>query len=256
MDLERKKSNEFSLTLARGIRVLEIFSPDRKFVTTSEVAEIIGISRAASRRLLLTLTSLGYLEQTKSDFGLTGKISSIGQGLLARQDQWLQATSMVLELSSKMNESFAISVLEGNRAKYVARDQKKRISSMPLRVGDSLPSHCSAAGKVLLSGLSSGELDSLLEGQSLEKCTEYSIIDIVELKECLRKVRLQNWGMAEDEFELGMIAIAVPVFDRKGKVISSLSVGSSKQRRTVSELKEEFLPVLQDAAEKLSSVMN
>ena len=226
-------------------------------MTTSEVAELVGISRAAARRLLLTFTSLGYLEQTKSSFGLTGKIASIGQGLLARQDQWTQATEMVLELSNRMNESFAISVLEGKQAKYVARDQKQRISSRPLRVGDSLPAHCSAPGKVLLASLTLDELDDLLEtNQPLEKCTDQSITDIVELKECLRKVRLQSWGMAEDEFELGMIAIAVPVFDSQGRVAAALSVGSTKQRRTVGELREEFLPVLQDAAEKLSSKIN
>lgn len=257
MRVERKNSNDFSLTLARGLQVLEIFSPERKVVTTSEVAEIVGISRAAARRLLLTFTSLGYLEQTKSAFGLTGKIASIGQGLLARKDQWMQATSMVLELSNRMHESFAISVLEGNRAKYVARDQKQRISSRPLRVGDSLPAHCSAPGKVLLAALSSEELDNILEaGQPLERCTDHSITDISELKACLRKVRLQSWGMAEDEFELGMIAIAVPVFDRKGRVIAALSVGSTKQRRTIGELKEEFLPVLQDTADRISAELN
>ena len=254
MDVDRKNANDYSLTLARAIKVLEIFSPERKVVTTSEVAELVGISRAAARRLLLTFTSLGYLEQTKSSFGLTEKIASIGQGLLARQDQWTQATAMVLELSNRMNESFAISILEGKQAKYVARDQKRRISSRRLRVGDSLPAHCSAPGKVLLAALTLDELDDLLEtNQPLEKCTDQSITDIVELKECLRKVRLQSWGMAEDEFELGMIAIAVPVFDSQGRVAAALSVGSTKQRRTLDELREEFLPVLQDAAEKLSS---
>ena len=254
MDVDRKNANDYSLTLARGIQVLEIFSPERKVVTTSEVAELVGISRAAARRLLLTFTSLGYLDQTKSSFGLTAKIASIGQGLLARQDQWNQATAMVLELSNRMNESFAISVLEGKWAKYVARDQKQRISSRRLRVGDTLPAHCSAPGKVLLAALTLEELDDLLEThQPLEKCTDQSITDIVELKECLRKVRLQSWGMAEDEFELGMIAIAVPVFDSQGRVAAALSVGSTKQRRTLDELREEFLPVLQDAAEKLSS---
>tara|TARA_B100001115_G_C15799788_1_gene395391 strand:+ start:454 stop:1227 length:774 start_codon:yes stop_codon:yes gene_type:complete len=256
LDISEKNTNDFSLTLVRGIKVLEIFSPEKKVVTTREVAELVGISRAAARRLLLTFTALGYLEQTNSSFGLTGKIASIGQGLLARQDKWTQATAMVLELSNRMNESFAISILEGKRAKYVARDQKLRISSRLLRAGDSLPAHCSAPGKVLLAALTLDELNNLLEtDQPFEQCTEQSITDIAELKECLRKVRLQSWGTAEDEFELGMIAIAVPVFDQQGRVVAAMSVGSTKQRRTVDELREEFLPVLQDAAEKLSSQM-
>ena len=226
-------------------------------MTTSEVAESVGISRAAARRLLLTFTSLGYVEQTKSAFSLTEKIASIGQGLLARKDSWVQATSMVLELSNRMDESFAVSVLEGVRAKYIARDQKQRISSRPLRVGDSLPAHCSAPGKVLLAALSSDELDNILAAnRPLEKCTDRSITNLVELKECLRTVRLQSWGMAVDEFEMGMIASAVPLFDQRGRVVAALSVGSTKQRRTVGELIDAFLPVLRDAAEKLSAELN
>ena len=82
MNTVKENLNDFSLTLARGIQVLEIFSPERKVVTTSEASEIIGISRAATRRLLLTLTTLGYLDQSKSAFSLTGKVATIGQGLL------------------------------------------------------------------------------------------------------------------------------------------------------------------------------
>ena len=256
MDTVKENLNDFSLTLARGIQVLEIFSPEKKVVTTSEASEIIGISRAATRRLLLTLTTLGYLDQSKSAFSLTGKVATIGQGLLARQDQWIQATAMVLDLSNRMNESFAISVLEGTRAKYVARDQKQRISSKPLRVGDTLPAHCSAAGKVLLAALTPERLDGLIPvDKPLERCTNYSTTDPKQLRDCLRQVRLQCWGLAEDEFELEMIAIAVPIFDQSGKVIAAFSVGSTKQRRTVDELKSKFLPVLQDASERISAEM-
>src|SRR5690606_20122169 len=78
-----EQGNDYSLSLARGMRILEIFTPEVRSVTTSEAADFVGISRAAARRFLLTLVNLGYLEQSKSSFLLTEKIATIGQGAFA-----------------------------------------------------------------------------------------------------------------------------------------------------------------------------
>lgn len=248
------RANDYSITLARGIRVLEIFRPNLSEVTTSEVAELVGVSRAAARRLLLTLTTLGYLKQSKSSFRLTNKIWTIGQGILAWKDQWHHATAEVIELSSRMNEPFSISVREGLKIRFVARDQTRRIHSARLMVGDHLPAYCSAAGKVLLAALSTDEIDEIIEKEGpLIQRTSCTITDRNELLEELRRVRLQSWATAEDEMEVGTIGIAVPIFNEEGSVIAALAVGSQKARRSVEELKRDFLPVLQDAGDRISS---
>ena len=246
-------TNSYSLTLARGIKVLEMFGLTRKAITTSEAAEFVGISRAAARRLLLTLGSLGYLEQSKSVFSLTDKILSIGQGMLARSNDWLQATALVIELSNRMNEPFSVSVLEGLKIRFVARDQKRRIHTAHLSVGDTLPAYCSAAGKVLLASLPIEDADSIIMEGPLERRTPHTITDRDKLLAELRQVRLQSWAVAEDEMEMGTIGIAVPIFDRSGKVTAALAVGSHKMRRSIDELKSNFLPVLLDASERLSA---
>jgi IclR family pca regulon transcriptional regulator len=246
-------TNSYSLTLARGIKVLEMFGLTRKAITTSEAAEFVGISRAAARRLLLTLVSLGYLEQSKSVFSLTDKILSIGQGMLARSNDWLQATALVIELSNRMNEPFSVSVLEGLKIRFVARDQKRRIHTAHLSVGDTLPAYCSAAGKVLLASLPIEDADSIIMEGPLERRTPHTITDRDKLLAELRQVRLQSWAVAEDEMEMGTIGIAVPIFDRSGKVTAALAVGSHKMRRSIDELKSNFLPVLLDASERLSA---
>ena len=246
-------TNSYSLTLARGIKALEMFGLTRKAITTSEAAEFVGISRAAARRLLLTLVSLGYLEQSKSVFSLTDKILSIGQGMLAQSNDWLQATALVIELSNRMNEPFSVSVLEGLKIRFVARDQKRRIHTAHLSVGDTLPAYCSAAGKVLLASLPIEDADRIITAGPLEKRTPHTITDRDKLLAELRQVRLQSWAVAEDEMEMGTIGIAVPIFDRSGKVTAALAVGSHKMRRSIDELKSNFLPVLLDASERLSA---
>lgn len=246
-------THDLSLTLSRGFRILELFSPDMPVITTTEAADQVGISRAAARRLLLTLSELGYLKQEKGSFRLTTKILSIGQGILVREDRWLQAASLVVEISNRMDEPFSISVLDGLRIRFVARDQKRRIHSARLIVGDTLPAHCSAAGKVLLSALSDDELSKLITDRGpLEKRTERTIVELPPLLTELRQVRLRSWAIADDEMAIDTIGIAVPIFDEKGAVVASLAVGSHKKRRTIEELKANFLPVLIDLADRIS----
>jgi IclR family pca regulon transcriptional regulator len=246
-------SQDLSLTLSRGFKILEIFSPDLQVITTTEAATHVGISRAAARRLLLTLTELGYLKQEKGAFRLTTKILSIGQGILVREDRWLQAASLVVDVSNRMDEPFSISVLDGLRIRFVARDLKRRIHSARLMVGDTLPAHCSAAGKVLLSALSDEDLAKLIEEKGpLERRTEKTITELSDLISELRQVRLKSWAIADDEMAVDTIGIAVPIFDDRGAVVASLAVGSHKKRRTIEELKSNFLPVLTDLADRIS----
>lgn len=252
--IEPEQSNDFSLTLARGIQVLEIFSPDVRDVTTTDVAARLGLSRAAARRFLLTLTRLGYLQQDKSSFSLTEKIATIGHGQLTRTNNWARVMPDVLELAGRLNESVSISVLEGLDICFVARDYQRRMFSSRLLIGDRLPAHCSAAGKVLLAALEPDHLDQLLNSSPpLQQRTPHSLTDTERLKIVLKQVRIQSWASAEDEMEIGTVSIAVPIFDSNNAVVAALALASHRLRRSLDELKSEFLPVLIDTADKISA---
>jgi IclR family pca regulon transcriptional regulator len=253
-EIVAKSQSDRSLTLKRGIRILELFSPETSVITTTEAANAIGISRAAARRLLLTLNDTGYLSQEKGAFRLTEKIMSIGQGSFAREERWTKATGIVVDISNRMEEPFSISVLDGPRIRFVARDIKRRIHSAKLVVGDTLPAHCSAAGKILLSALSSEDLKALFDANSpLKKWTPHTLTELEDLEAELKQVCLKSWAVAEDEIEMGTIGIAVPIFDKHGVVCAALAVGSHKNRRSVEELKTNFLPVLLEVASRIGA---
>ena len=247
----RKK--DFALTLARGLGVLEAFSPERPEMTTSEIAKHVGVSRAAARRLLLTLVALGYLENDGPHYRITQKIMSVGRGGLIDNGRWQEFTADVLTLSNRFNEPCAVSILEGLNIVFVIRDQKRRIFSARLAVGDRLPAHCSSAGKVLLASLQPDELGRRLAASGpLLARTPKSITDSAALERELRAVRRNGWARAEDEMEVGTISVAVPVFDRSNDVAAALNVSSHKTRRSMAELIDDYLPVIQNAADQIS----
>lgn len=246
-------SKEFSLTLMRGLAVLELFGAEHSNITTTEVADRIGISRAAARRLLITLESLGYLQSNGRMFrrGHKGLRAVDTNPFPEGQRQTILAR--VLSLSNRLNEPCSVTVLEGLQTVFVIRDEKRRIFSSPLRVGDRLNANCSASGKVLLATLAPDDLKRrLAEAGELSGYTEKSITTLSALEQELRSVRLRGWAKAEDEVEEGTISLAVPIFDAQNHVIAALSVASHKTRRSVKDLIDNTLSSIQDLAEIIS----
>src|SRR5690606_27924179 len=159
--------------------------------------------------------------------------ATIGQGAFARENRWLKATARVIELSNRMNEPFSVSVLDGLAIRFVARDQKRRMYSAGLSVGDALPAYCAAAGEVLRATPAPDEIDDLIRKYGpLVKRPPRAIADREGLLTELRDVRLRSWATADDEMDIGTLGIAVPIFDRRGKVVAALAVGSHKTRRS------------------------
>lgn len=256
MSQDTASPNDFSMTLARGLQVLEIFATPDALFSTSEIAARVGLSRAAARRFLLTLVKLGYLDHTRGSFFRTRKLETLAGSLSSSEERWSRATPIVLDLANRADESVSISVLDAADIKFVVRDPKRRMFSARLAVGDRLPAHCSAAGKVLLASLDPRRLDELLSSPTtLQPRTAFSITEPAALRLELKRVRLRSWASAEDEMEIGTIAIAVPIFDAGNGVIGALAVASHKMRRTIGELHDQFLPMMIDTAERISTVV-
>ncbi len=153
---------DFSRTLARGLDLLETLSDAAEPLSVSQTAERVGISRAASRRLLLTLRELGYVRTDGTRYWLTARVLQLGAGLVRSGGLWSSVAPSVIDLANRLNEPCSISVLDGSDTVFVCRDATRRIFTTRLGVGDRLPAHCSASGKMLLACLPTPDLDRVL----------------------------------------------------------------------------------------------
>ena len=164
MDVERKSTveREFVASLARGLAVLRAFSKDAREMTLSEVAQRTGLTRAAARRFLLTLESLGYVASDGRRFRLTPKVLDLGFSYLSSMELWDVAMPYMEEVSATIHESCSASVLEGCDIVYVARVPTKRIMSVALAIGARLPAITTSMGRVLLAHLADDALQQHL----------------------------------------------------------------------------------------------
>jgi IclR family pca regulon transcriptional regulator len=242
-DEEGKKSDR-AQSLYKGLSILQRFSGAHSRMTLSEMAAEVGMNRATTRRFLLTLTDLGYLESDGKYYSLTPKVMTLGYNYLAGLPWWQLAKPMVEELSRELQESCSVGVLAGEQLIFVARVQGPRMVATNLTPGRSVPVHTAATGRVLLAELESAALDRLLERTPLVPLTQYTVTDPDKLKQALRVVRQQGYAIIDQELELGLRAVAVPIRDKSGRAVAALGASTQVARRSLEDLQAQILPQL------------
>jgi len=247
------QKRDFAQTLARGLSCLEVLA-DAEPTSCSSIASAMEVSRAAARRILLTLESLGYVREDHGLYAATPKVLTLGRGMLGKGSVWSAVAPEVVAVANQVNEPCSVSVLDGLDILFVCRDSTRRIYTSRLGVGDRLPAHCSASGKMLLSSLSDPEVARCLKGVTLKAQGPASITDPAALKAALAEIRANDFAMAIDEMESGTLSISVPLRERGGRVVAALSVASHRSRKSPEDLKSEFLPIIRSASDRIQGM--
>jgi IclR family pca regulon transcriptional regulator len=255
-DLSRYQGDpDFVLSLARGLRVVECFQGHAEGLSPAEVAQRTGFSRAAVRRLLVTLERLGYAETDGLVYWLRPSVLKLGFSYLSSTSLPAAAQPILERLSEKILESASVTVLDGDEVVYVARASAKRVMSVGLGVGSRLPAYCTAMGRVLLAALPEEEFAAYLKRVELEPMTPKTVSDKKLLAEIVARAREEGYALVDEELELGVRSVAVAVRSRQGSVIGAMNIGVHASRVSASELRREHLPVLRENAILLGNVL-
>ncbi|MRV73679.1 helix-turn-helix domain-containing protein [Duganella sp. FT92W] len=245
----------FMTSLARGLAVVRAFSDSRKPQTIAQISTKTGIPRAAVRRCLYTLQQLGYVDAELNNFSLRPKVLTLGYSYLSSTPLTVSAQPCLNAISRELNESSSLAVLDEGEILYVARAATSRVMSVALNTGSRLPAYCTSLGRVMLAHLPPDQLDAYFEKTRLRPMTDRTVVDEARLREILRGVRQAGYAVNDEELEVGLRSIAVPVRGASGQVLAALNVGAQAARVPVEKLEQEFLPVLLRGAQELSVLL-
>jgi len=245
----------FMTSLARGLAVVQAFSDSRKPQTIANISQKTGIPRAAVRRCLHTLRELGYVDAELNNFSLRPKVLTLGYSYLSSTPLTVSAQPYLNDISRTLNESSSMAVLEDGEVLYVARASTSRVMSVALNTGSRLPAYCTSLGRVMLAHLPPAELERYLAKTKLRAMTENTVVNQKRLREILADVRRDGYAINDEELELGLRSIAVPVRGASGQVLAALNVGAQAARVSVKQLEKEFLPVLLRGAQELAILL-
>jgi IclR family pca regulon transcriptional regulator len=253
--LPDEDSRSYVTALARGLSVMKAFDEQNAQLTLSDVARIVGLPRASARRALLTLESLGYVTSNGRMFSLSPQVLTLARAYLASSPVPRVAQGFLENVSETLGESCSLSILHGEEVIYIARSTRKRIGSLHRDVGAHLPAHCTSMGRVLLAALGEPELDAFLARAALTSFTPYTITDKNQLGEILDKVRRSGYSLVDQELEIDLRSIAVPVHNAGGRVIAGMNVSAQASRTPKKQLLDRFLPALREAAMKMRPLL-
>jgi IclR family pca regulon transcriptional regulator len=252
---EQSARREYVQSIDRGFAVIKSFSGRADALKITDVAERTGLSRAASRRFLLTLKELGYISADGGLFRLTPRVLDLGFTFLSTMRLPDIAESIMEKVVATVHESCSITVLDGMDIVYVARVPAKRIMSISLAVGARLPAYPTSMGRVLLAGLDAASIDRYLSEVIPERLTARTVTSKAQLRRILDEVREQGWAVIDQEVEVGVRSVAAPIRDYSGRTTAAINISSHASRVTMKELRERHLPLVLQAADRISGLL-
>jgi IclR family transcriptional regulator, KDG regulon repressor len=252
--VRREKTNYVIQSVAHALDVLEQFTGETEELGVTDLSKRLKLHKNNVFRLLATLEARGYIEQNKStdNYRLGIRCLQIGQTYVGQMGLLRQAKPIMEEVVQSCRETVYLSLLRRGAVvalQSVDSDQPVRTVSL---LGQSLPLHCTAAGKVHLAFESEEEIKNALP-EGLERHTEKTITRRSDLIADLRGVAERGYAIESGEYMPDLRSIAVPIRDYTRSVVGSLAITGPAYRLPEERIDKEVAPLALRAGRDLSS---
>jgi IclR family pca regulon transcriptional regulator len=250
-----KEDGEYVMGLEKGLAIVEAFGLLRGAGTLTEIAEVTGHTKASVRRCLLTLCKLGYAAQDGRQFRLASRALRLGHAYVA-SNALTKVAQPILEMTSeRTKESASIAVLDSQDVVFVARSTHRRSLSSGLGVGARLPAYCSATGRVLLSAEAKEHVKFILNRMARPALTPHTRTAVREVLQEIEHVRTRGYAVCDEELEIGLRSIAVPIRTGRGELVAALSLSVATNRMSRDEVIDKLLPELEMARRTFATLL-
>jgi IclR family pca regulon transcriptional regulator len=244
-------------SVLRLFEVLKAFRRDRPRMTLTEVAEAAGLTRASARRFLLTLVHAGYAETDGKRFALSPRVMELGHAVMAASSVWDIARPILGTVSERLGESCYGAVLDGAQVLYVLHIPSARhLINVDLRVGSRTPAYCTSVGRVLLAGLTPEAAAQVIAATKPQPRTPKTLTAKGRLLEAVDQARRQGWAIVDEELELGLRSLSVPLRGRGGVTVGGINICGPTSRVSLEELRTRFLGEMLDAAARIQAALD
>lgn len=244
----RDKNSEFLSTLQRGLSVLRAFSGERPQMMLSEVAAATGLNPAVARRCLHTLAELGYVARNGRRFQLRPRVLEFADAYLTSANMTQAIMPYLQQLSDESGDSASMAVQAGNDAMYIAHVPTARQIRLGAHAGTRFPLHATSLGKTLLAFAPEAEVTRYLSESQRTQFTQETLTTESALRGEFEMIRKQGFASARDELDYGITSAAVPVFDRKRKIVAAINCSTASSRVAPGEFERNRVPLLREVA--------
>lgn len=249
------RPRDFVASLEHGLGVLAAFDAEHPMMSLSQVAERTGQNRAGARRYLLTLEHLGFLAREGRLFRLAPRVLTLGYSYLSALPFADLAQPLLEEASARCGQTVALAVRDGGESVYTARAIAQRALAVTVPVGRRLPLLSTSTGRAMLAFDTPEAIEHVLQTRRPAPLTSKTELDPASLRRALEAVRRHGYALVEQEVEVGVRSLALPIFDANQHVAASVTVLTSMSALTMSQLLAEVLPLVRGVASQLQEAL-
>lgn len=239
----------------RTVAILETLSAVESPRRLSDIAQDLGMPKSAAHRILASLIERGWVEQSDGTecYGLTLQMALLGQRQLARLGVENLRQPILDRLARRTRELVRLTAVQNDRLVWVgsARGRRSGLVYEPDMSERVLP-FATANGKCWLASLDPDRAVRLAldAGLGTERPTPNTLTMVPALLAELERTRARGWGLANEEAEVGVAAVAVPVW-RGDAVVATMSVAAPIVRMDPARI-EQVASLLKDAAGQMA----
>ncbi len=224
--------------------------------TLAELATSVGVPKPTMHRWLGSLEAAGLLQRTLDGrkFELAPRASRLAFSILGNRPGGTLRHEILRQVVQEVGEACNLTVLDGTQVTYLDRVEAEWLLRISFQQGSKVPAYCSASGKLFLALMRPAKRDLLLALMPLQRLTDNTITKKGELLKELAEIRRNKYALDREEFLSGLVCLAVPVFQQKGKsrsCVAALAIQAPVTRMSHTNILTK-LPVLQRAADALA----
>ncbi len=214
-----------------------------------------GLSRGTAGGFLLTLEALGYVRSDGKTFRLAPKTLNLGYAYLSSLPLWKMAQPIMKEVVERSTNR-ARSACSTSTTSSISRGFRRSICpSSRSNLGTRMPAHINAMGQVLLAEFQPQRARRLFRNAKFEKITRYTPTSEAAIRKALASVAKDGYALSDQQLQLGLLSIAVPVPVKSGRPEVAMNVSAEDHRVTKRELVRRFLPILRRAADQVAHAL-
>lgn len=253
---EAKTTPRFSSFL-KGLTVLEFVGNSTSPQGVMQISQQTGIEKSAVQRIVNSLTQTGYFIQDLQTrkYRIGPKALQLGYGYLVTSPLVNAAMPHLFHLSETIDEPFSLSVVLENKMVSVYRVRRSAFHHSMAFLGESQPIYCTASGRAILAHLPRHEAEEILKAVDRKKLTPVTKTDLEDICVELDLARSKGYAVQEDEFTMGEVNFAAPIFDQNGYPVAAIVIGVLKSKTTSADLEAELAPALLNTAFAISKVI-
>lgn len=240
-------------SIVKIFKVLELLSGYSKGLQLRNISEELGWNKSTVHRLLNTLVGMGYVSKTEEGaYYVNLKILNLVKNRMIEMDIVKMSKELLKNLSEEIQETVHLVRLKDFQVVYMEKVVPTNSQySMLSYVGKVAPLYCTGVGKVMLAYRYAHCLKEVWKTQEITKLTENTIVDINDMKKEIWDIQERGYALDDEENEMGIYCMAVPVFNYLGEVEYSISVSVLKKKITPDKEKE-IVEKIKEVSKKIS----